>query len=133
MKRAIKTVAMVFMGLFTLCTVGLAQTNLASLEMDKPAEFKFIGKLKNQPVFQLSLNNKGMHFINIRDEKKNVLYSEKVIVNHENFFRKYHLDIEEAELNGVSVEVTSAKTRKSQVFRINASKTVIENIIVAKL
>ena len=47
------------------------------------------------------------------------------------------LDIEEDDLNApgfaVTVEVTSAKTHKTQVYKISSHRTVNENIIVAKL
>ena len=57
MKHAIKTTKMITMGLFTLCTMGLSQATFAGLKSDNPVEFKFVGKVKNRPVFQLNLNN----------------------------------------------------------------------------
>ena len=139
MKQAIKTTTMVTMGLFTLCTMGLSQANFAVLKTDNPVEFKFIGKTNNHPVFQLNLNNNKSEkfFINIKDEYSNVFYSAKINAKDANFSRRYELDIDEAELNsrdfGVSVEVTSAETRKTHVYKISANTTVIENIVVAKL
>ena len=137
MKQAIKTTRMITMGLFTLCTMGLSQATFAGIKTDNPVEFKFIGKIKNHPVFQLSLNNNEAeeYFINIKDANYNVLYSEKI--KGENLSRKYQLDIDESELNapgfGVRVEVTSAKTHKTQVYKISSQTSVTENIVVAKL
>ena len=139
MKQAMKTTRMITMGLFTLCTMGLSQVTFAGLKTDNPIELKFIEKIKNHPVFQLNLNNSEAeeYFIIIKDENYDVLYSEKVKAKDANFSRKYGLDIDEADLNSpyfaVRVEVTSAKTHKTQVYKISSHRTVNENIIVAKL
>jgi hypothetical protein len=57
MKQTINATKMITMGLFTLCTMGLTNAAFAGTKTGDPAELKFIGKIKNQPVFQLSLNN----------------------------------------------------------------------------
>ncbi len=139
MKQALKTTKMVTMGLFTLCTMGLSHATFAGVKNENPIEFKFIGKFRNNPVFQLNLNNDGseVYFITIKDASNTVIYSEKVKATDVNFTRKYRLDIDDADLSdygfGVKVEVTSAKTHKTQVYRISTQKTVKEDIIVAQL
>ena len=137
MKQAMNKTRMITMGLFTLCTMGLSEATFARVKNDNPVELKFIGKIKNQPVFELNLNNNEAdeYFINIKDENYNVLYSEKI--KGENLSRKYQLAIDDADLNapgfGVRVEVTSAKTHKTQVYKISSKTSMIENIVVAKL
>jgi len=139
MKQAMKTTKMLTMGLFTLCTMALSQATFAGLKTDDPVEFKFIGKIKNHPVFQLNLNNHEAeeYFIRIKDENQDVLYSEKVKAKDANFSRKYGLDIEDDDLNApefaVIVEVTSAKTHVTRSYKISSHRSVTENIIVAKL
>jgi hypothetical protein len=139
MKQAMKTTRMITMGFFTLCTMGLSQATFATSKSDAPIEFKFIGKIKNRPVFQLNLNNNESeeYFIRIKDENYDVLYSEKVKAKDANFSRNYGLDVEDADLNNpgfaVIVEVTSSKTHVKQVYKISAHRSVIENIVVAKL
>ena len=110
---------------------------LQTLKADNPEEFKFIGNTNNHPVFQLSLNNDeaGSYFINIKDENGNVLYSEKI--SGVNLSRKYQLDIDDAESNDpgfeLSVEVTSEKTHKTQVYKISSNISVVKNFAVVKL
>jgi hypothetical protein len=139
MKQAMKTTRMITMGLFTLCTMGLSEATFAGVKSDDPMEFKFIGKIKNRPVFQLNLNNSEAeeYFIKIKDENYDVLYSEMVKAKDANFSRKYGLDIEDGDLNApgfaVIVEVTSTKTHKTQVYKISSHRSVTENIVVAKL
>ena len=139
MKQALKTTKMITMGLFTLCIMGLSHATFAGVKNESPIEFKFIGKFNNNPVFQLNLNNDGteVYFITIKDANNSVMYSEKVKATDVNFTRKYRLDIDDADLSdygfGVKVEITSAKTHKTQVYRISTQKTVKEDIIVAQL
>lgn len=139
MKQALKTTRMITMGLFTLCTMGLSHATYAGVKNENPIEFKFIGKFNNNPVFQLNLNNDGAegYLITIKDANNTVLYSEKVKAANVNYTRKYQLDIDDADLSaygfGVKVEVTSAKTHKTQVYKISSLTTVKEDIIVARL
>ena len=137
MKQTIKNAKMITVGLFTLCTMGFVNATFAGATTDAPVELKFIGKVANQPVFELKLNNDvaQAYYINIKDASGNVLYSEKV--RGEKLSRKYQLDIDASDMDapgfGVSVEVTSANTHKTEVYKISAEKTVTENIVVAKL
>jgi len=139
MKQTMKTTRMIAMGLITLGTMGLSQSTFAGVKTDNPMELKFIGKVKNHPVFQLNLNNSeaGEYMINLKDETHALLYSEKVKVKEANFTRKYQLDVAEEDMSnsgfGVTVEVTSLKTHKTQVYRISSQTTVNENIIVAEM
>jgi hypothetical protein len=139
MNQAMKTTRMITIGLFTFCAMGLSQATFAGVRTDDPIEFKFIGKIKNDPVFQLNLNNNEAeeYFIKIKDENDNVLYSAKVKAKDANYSRKYRLDIDEENLNAdrfaIRVEVTSSKTRITQVYKISSHTTVNDNIIVAKL
>ncbi len=135
MKTAIsKKIAM---GLFILCTLGLVNTTKAGTTPSNPAQLTFVGKVQNRPVFQLNLNNDvaGEYFINIKDANNNTLYSEKV--KGANLSRRYQIDVDDADLNssdfGVKVEVTSAATHKTEVYKISTETKVSSNIVVAQL
>ena len=134
MKEKTKTITL---GLCTLWTHGLSNVTFAGIKSANPPEFKFIGNVKDNQVFQLNLNNTDAdsYFISVKDESNNVLYSEKV--KGVNLSRKYQLDIDESDLHApgfvVSVEVSSAKTHKTQVYKISSTTTVNKNIVVAKL
>lgn len=135
--KAIKTTKMITMGLFTLCSMGLTNATFAGTKTDTPSSLKFVGKVNDRPVFQLNLNNSEseQYFIDIKDENNNVLYSEKV--KGANLSRRYQLDVSDADLAsagfGVKVEVTSAKTHKTIVYKISSQTKVSENIVVAQL
>ncbi|MEO8415828.1 MAG: hypothetical protein ABI472_19350 [Ginsengibacter sp.] len=137
MKQTFKTTKMITLGLFTFCVMGLSNTTFAVVKTDSPAELKFIGKVNNNPVFLLSLHNDeaGAYFVSIKDESSNVFYSEKL--EGADLSRRYQLDIDQADLTapgfGVSIEVTSAKTHKTTVYKISSQTSVTQNIVVAKL
>jgi hypothetical protein len=139
MKQTIKATKMIAMGLLTLCTMGLSEATFASIKTDTPAEIKFIGNFKNNPVFQLKLNNEdaGAYYIKIKDENNNVLYSEKLTAKDANYSRNYRLAVDEDDLNsptfGVTFEVTSAKTNKTQIYKVSSETSVKKNIVIAKL
>jgi len=137
MKTKMNAAKMITIALLALCTIGTSTTALAEKTPNEPIEMKYMGKTENQPVFQLNLNNptSSEYFISIKDENGNVLYSEKV--KGENVTRNYRFDINEFDLSspdfGITVEVTTAKTHKTEVFHVKSTAHVVENYEVAKL
>jgi len=100
---------------------------------DKPnAELKYIGLVKNQPVFQLDLNSadENEFVIAIKDVYGNVLYSEKV--KTKNFTRVFQLDTDEIDDEVLTVEVKSSKNGKPEIFTINRNTRFIEEPTISK-
>jgi hypothetical protein len=137
MKTKMNATKMVAIALLALGTIGTSTTALAEKTPNEPIELKYMGKTENQPVFQLNLNNTkdSEYYISIKDESGNVLYSEKV--KGENVTRNYRFDVNEYDLSspdfGITVEVTTAKTHKTEVFHVKSTAHVVENFEVAKL
>lgn len=137
MKQVMNKTKMITMGIFALYTMGVPQITFAQSKKGDPIELKLISNLKNQPVFQLSLNNDeaAEYYIAIKDAGQNLLYSEKI--NGINLLRKYKLAIDEADLMdpafGVNVEVTSVKTHRTEVYKIRTRSNLVQEIEVAKL
>jgi hypothetical protein len=137
MKTKMNAAKMITIALLALGTIGSSTTALAGKTPNEPIELKYIGKTENQPVFQLNLNNPetSEYFISIKDEDGKVLYSEKV--KGENVKRTYRLDINEFDVSspefGITVEITTAKTHKTEVFHVKSTTHVVENFEVAKL
>jgi len=96
------------------------------------AELKYIGILKNQPVFQLDLNSvEEQHFaISIKDQFGQVLYSERI--KGKTFTRKFQLDTENLDDAVLRVEVKSGKN-KPEVFTINRNTRFYEETSISKL
>ena len=137
MKQTLNATRMITMGLFTLCTMAISHSALATVKAEGPIELKFIGQVEKQPVFQLSLNNDEAeeYFITVRNADYDVIFSEKI--KGINLSRKYQLALDEGDLAssefGVSIQVTSAKTHKTETFKVKATSHFIENYEVAKL
>lgn len=139
MKQTIKTTKSIAIGLFSLCTVGLTTPTFANAKTGDPVEFKYLGKVKDQPVFQLNLNPDAseVYYITLKDENNDVIYSEKVKAKDVNYTRNYMINVNNEELTAsdinVKVEVTSLKTHQTKVYKISSRSQVYEDIIVAKL
>jgi|GEM_PF-560398 len=139
MKQTIKTTKTIALGLITLCTLGLTTPTNAQATTGTPTEFKFIGKINNQPVFQLSLDKDAseVYLITLKDQNNDVIYSEQVKPKDVNYSRKYQLALNDEDLSaadfGIKVEITSTKTHATEVYKISAQTSVRENIVVAKL
>jgi hypothetical protein len=137
MKTKMNAAKMIAVALIALCTIGSSNTALAAKNPNQPMELKYVGKTENQPVFELNLNNpyESEYFITIKDETGKVLYSEKV--KGANVSRKYRFDLNEGEMAspdfGITVQVTTAKTHKTEVFHVKSTAHVVENYEVAKL
>ncbi len=137
MKTTMNAKKMVTIAMLALCTIGSINTATAAKDPNEPIELKYMGKTENQPVFQLDLNNAASseYYISIKDENGAVLYSEKV--NGENITRNYRFDIRGFDLSssdfGITVEVTTTKTHKTEVFHVKSTAHVVEDYEVAKL
>jgi len=132
MKTKIKnygTVAL-FVAFSLIATVTLAHEGRGDAPV---AELKFIGNLKNQPVFQLDLNNANQEdlTITIRDQSGEVLYSEKV--KAKNFTRKFQLNTDEIGDEILKVEVRSSNSNKPAVFTINRDSRYVVETNISKL
>ena len=93
-------------------------------------EFKFIGKLKNQPVLQVTFNNaeETDFIVEILDEYNNVLYKDYVKAN--NTTKKFMLNTEEIGNVGIRFEITGRKSNKTVVFEVNHNSRVVEDVVV---
>lgn len=137
MRTKLNVAKMVTVSLLAICTLGSSNTALATKSPNEPMELKYVGKTENQPVFQLNLNNltDAEYFISIKDQSGKVLYSEKV--KGANVSRQYRLDLNEDDMAGsdfgITIQVTTAKTHKSEIFHVRSTTHVVENYEVAKL
>ncbi|MEI9945975.1 MAG: hypothetical protein WDN26_17360 [Chitinophagaceae bacterium] len=136
MKALLNKTRIVAIALVTIFTVAFTAPALANHEKDAaPVEFKYLGKYKNQPVFEVTFNNNeedNEFIVTIRDEFKNVLY--KDFVKAGTISKKYLLNTEEVGNDvGIQFEITGKKTNKTSVYEINRSSRVVEDLAVNKL
>jgi hypothetical protein len=113
-----------FIGTITLANDG---------KKDPPtAQLKYLGVIKNQPVFQLDLTSaqEEEFIISIHDQFSELLYTERVTAKM--FTRKFLLDTENLGDAVLRVEVRSGKN-KPEVFTINRNTRLIEEATISKL
>ena len=117
-------------------TFAVAFTTPALAIDDKktiPVELKYIGNIKNQPVFQLNFTNaeESQYTIVVRDENNNVLYRDNV--KGSNITKKFLINLEEVGDVNIRFEITGKKTEKTVVYEVNKKSQVIEDLVVNKI
>jgi hypothetical protein len=131
MRTVIKNVVIGLVIFLTLTTnVSATPTNVAN--MLPAAELKMIGRLNNQPVFQLSLNNTANErfVVIVKDETGSILYQENI--SGVNIKRNYQLNTEELGYVGITFEIINTKESKPVVFTIENSTRIVTETFVVK-
>jgi len=96
------------------------------------ADLRYIGNIKNNPVFQLDLNSTDVkdYTIAIKDVYGNILYKESVTAK--NFTRKFQVDVNEIDDEVLNVEIRTDKNSKPEVFTIKRNTRFIEEPTISK-
>ena len=137
MKRITTKASLIILSLLAVCASTKAQVPVVTGNNSTPIQFKLIGKVENQPLFQLTMNNdeKTSYFITIRDGDDDILYTERIFGTV--IARKYLLDIDESDLNDphfrLRIEISGTNHRQAAVFNVTKSIKVIEDILIAKI
>lgn len=116
-------------------SLTLVFTSAANANETNPSglELKFIGNLKNQPVFHLSYNGtvENEYTIVVRDEFNNVLYKDHV--KGTNISKKFMLNTEELGDVDVTFEITDKKAGKPVVYSVSKNSRTIQDVVVNKI
>ncbi len=124
--------ASLFVALFSLAITGAALANDEKKAVK--TELYFVGKIKNQPVFKLNLDNADEQefTIFIRDESNSVLYrhSSKEAV----FTKKFLLMTDEIGANNLRFEIVIGKSdAKPIVYEVYRSSRYVDEMVISKL
>ena len=125
--------------LFAIALIATFMTVFASpaLANDEknsiPVELKFVGILKNQPLFHLVFNSaeENEYTIIIRDDFGNIYYRE--IVKGTAFLKKFRIDTEEIDGAKLKFEIRSKAYDKPVVFEINNQSRYVDEVVVSKI
>ena len=92
--------------------------------------FKFIGKMKNQPVLELSFNSaeEAEYIVEVVDEYNNVLYKDNVKASVGT--KKFMLNTEELGTVGIRFNITGKKSNKTVVYEVNQSSRLVEDLVI---
>lgn len=134
MTKAMRNYGMLAITLIAF-TLSFSTVTLANEEGPKKTvtELKYVGKLQNQPVFQLDLNNteEEEFTVTFRDEYGNILFSDKF--TGANITKKFLLNNDELSDAHLNVVVKSKKRNTTEVYIINKSTSYVEETVVNKI
>ncbi|MBY0478706.1 MAG: hypothetical protein K2Q24_13750 [Chitinophagaceae bacterium] len=124
MKKTMKSAAIGFLTLIASVTTFTASAG--------DPELKAAGKNKNQPVFQLDLNNhvNSKFMIIVKDEFGVTLYQE--VVTGVQISRKFQLNTDELGGVGINFEIIDVKNDKTSVFQIQNSTRIVNETYIVK-
>lgn len=132
MKTVTRKFGTIVVALFV--ALGFSSAALASdVKTDTAAvAFNYVGKINNQPVFELNVPNteKDEYIITIIDEFGATLYYNRVKGKSVN--TKFMLN-EELEANSLRVEVKAKRSDKAEVFQIVNKTRLVQEASVTKL
>ena len=131
MKTSIKNY--LTMALFVVLSLVTTIARAHNGENNPPAaQLKYLGILKNQPVFQLDLSsvNEQQFTISIKDQFGESLYTERVKAKA--YTKKFLLDLDNLGDAVLRVEVKSGRN-KPEVFKINRNTKYYEETSISKL
>ena len=133
MKTTNKSPRILTLTLFAFLSLGISQAAFAGTSDSTPVELKFLGNLKNQPVFQLNLNNElaGEFTIVIKDARNEMVFTETV--KGKDISRKYQFLTEELDASKLIFEITNKKDQTSTVYSINRQTRTVQDLVINKL
>lgn len=119
--------------LFAFLAFGISEEAFAGTSDSTPVELKFLGNLKNQPVFQLNLHNSldGEFSIIIKDARNEVVFSETL--KGKEISRKYQFLTQEMDASKLVFEITNKKDQTSTVYSINRQTRTVQDLVINKL
>lgn len=95
-------------------------------------EFKYVGKLEQHPVYQLSISNaeNEEYFVSFKDQSGNVLYSGSLKNTNS---QRFMINVDEVGDEPLTLTVTSRKTNKQQVYSVKRSQSTVEENVVQRI
>lgn len=123
-----RILAIAFLSVFAIAFTSPALANDGKEPV--PVELKYLGQLRNQPLFELTFNNtEDTDFlVVIRDEFKNILHRE--YVKNGVTSKKYLLNTEELGNISLQFEITGKKTEKPVIYEVNKNSRFVEDMAV---
>ncbi len=133
MKKIFLNNRLIAIAFITLFSIGTVTSVMASnYDFEVPVVLKYIGHVKNQPMFELKFygNAEQNSFtIFVKDEYGNVLYRENI--KGETFSKKFTFIEEELGDIRLNFEVFCNNTKKSAYFEVNRNDQIVKDYSVA--
>jgi hypothetical protein len=130
MKKIISNNRLLALAFFTVFNFSLA-ANASAGPIPSPLEFKFIGMMKNNPVFELkfiSPEAEEKMTITVKDRYGNSLYEENI--RSSAFSKKFLLNTEEIGDEVLRFEIRSSASGKTVSFDVNPVNHFVRDWVV---
>ena len=130
-KISLRLIVMSILTLFMAVVVSPSMANAQQQGM--PVELKFVGNLKDQPLFHLVFDSpeETDYTITVRDAFGNVYYRENV--KGSRFVKKFLIKSEDLDEGELQFEVSSKGYSKPVVFEVNNHMQYVQNVVVNKV
>ena len=132
-KSILSAVALVAVLVLNAGTAKANNEKPKSVEDRIPVEVKYVGSLNQQPVLEVSLENTNAEDLSVtlKDMDGNVLYSGNF--NDKKISKKFQFDNQGSDNIQIKLTVSSKKKSYTEVFQINRSRQVVEEVVISKL
>ena len=130
MKKIFRNSRILVIAFLTIFAATAQATDSVNHTPVLPAELKYAGMLKENPVFELSVNaaEADDYLISISDENGIRLYAEKI--RGDKFTKRFLLNAEELGEDKLYFTVYSKKNNKSAVYEISSNTRYISETTV---
>lgn len=116
-------------------TLGISTTAVANNGGDNNnnVELKYLGQLKNQPVFQLNIKSApdAEFLVRITDEANNVVYAEKL--KGQDITKKFQLSDDAQENSLLTFEIINKKDNTVTTYKVRNNTRTVQDIEIAKI
>lgn len=98
-----------------------------------PVEFRFVGSIQQQPVYQLDINNTNVdeYYISFSDGFGTILYSGNIKSGLTS--QRFMINADEVGDEVLTVTITARKANVSQVYTIKRSQNLVEENVVKRV
>ena len=136
MKQIFRNNRLIAIALMTVFSVAAAQPVFAEGGKDKEtvAQLNYVGTINSHQLFQLNVTGDETNnefTILIKDEFGNQIYKENI--KSARFTKRFLFDAEELNNSALHFEILSKKTKKSVVYEISSSVSMVKNIAVTEV
>ena len=130
MKKIFRNSRIIAVAFLTIFSVTAKATDSVRINPAVPAELKYAGMLKENPVFELSVDGEQAddYVISIADANGTRLYTEKI--KADKFTKRFLLNSEELGEEKLYFTVYSRKTNQSSVYEISSITRYISETTV---
>lgn len=134
MKKVMNNMKSIVTTLILVMTLGVTQSAFAFTgDKNQSIELKYLGQLKNQPIFQLTIKGapEAEFVLRITDEANNVVYAEKL--KGQDISKKFQLDDEALENSLLTFEIVNKKDNTVTTYKVRNNTRTVQDIEIAKL